>query len=46
MKNPYKGTCVFCFNLESCENMYVCCDKKSIDPTTNYCNKCWLKITY
>ena len=44
--DPYKGTCVFCFNLQSCENMYGCGDKKPIDPTTNYCSKCWPEITY
>ena len=44
--DPYKGTCVFCFNLESCENMYGCGDMKPIDPTKNYCNKCWPEITY
>ncbi len=44
--DPYKGTCVFCFNLQSCENMYGCGDMKPIDPTTNYCSKCWPVITY
>ena len=44
--DPYKGTCVFCFNLQSCENMYGCGDMKPIDPSTNYCSKCWPVITY
>jgi hypothetical protein len=44
--DPNKGKCVFCFNFQSCENMYGCGDTKPIEPSTNFCNKCWPKIVY
>ena len=44
--DPYKRKCVFCLNLQSCENMYGCGDMKPINPAKNYCQKCWSEVIY
>ncbi len=39
--DPLEGICKFCLNFNSCENIYGCNNKEPLEPSINYCQKCW-----
>jgi len=39
--DPNEGVCKFCIDFRSCESLYGCNGGELIEPSTNYCNKCW-----
>jgi len=39
--DPNEGVCKVCLDFRSCESLYGCNNGELIEPSTNYCNKCW-----
>lgn len=39
--DPLEGICKFCLNFNSCENLYGCNNNEPLEPSKNYCQKCW-----
>lgn len=39
--NDLEGTCEYCINFKSCDELYGCGKSEPINPLDNYCQKCW-----